>query len=165
MLDVLMAEMSAVAVVLLSLMTHAGVFGNVAFQFKVTADTLAPDTIEPRVLVEPAVIDEQPVPHVGVPPPVDCRLEANLMLPAVPFVLVPAVSTTLPPLLAPVPVPLPAVIETFPADAAAPELFCEETVTPTPIVASERPVLLPAASPKEAETRLTETLLLLVPIN
>lgn len=63
-----MLEISAVAEVLLSLMVQKGAEASVPEKFNVTDDTLLPLTIEPRISVDPAVIEAQPVPHVGVPP-------------------------------------------------------------------------------------------------
>lgn len=65
---VLMLDISATALVLLSLITQNGVLGSVWLQLSVIDETLDPLTIEPRTFVDPAVIDEHPVPHVGNPP-------------------------------------------------------------------------------------------------
>ena len=63
--------MSATAELLLSLIVQKGAvlnpFAPVA-KVSVTADTDELDTIEPRILVEPEVIEAQPVPHVGAVP-------------------------------------------------------------------------------------------------
>ena len=67
MADAVRLDMSATAAVLLSLNVHTGVYPRVDDQFTAADVTDDPVVIEPRASVEPDVMEEQPVPQVGVP--------------------------------------------------------------------------------------------------
>lgn len=65
--DEVSEEISATADVLLSLIVQTGVKPSVVEKLSAAEDTLELVTIEPRLSVDPDVIEAQPVPHVGVP--------------------------------------------------------------------------------------------------
>lgn len=61
------AEISAITAVELSLIVQTGVYERVVDQLIVADVKTVPVTIDPTESVDPELIDEQPVPHVGVP--------------------------------------------------------------------------------------------------
>lgn len=98
--DVEMLEISATAVVLLSLMTQNGTVDFVPLQFIVDELTLDPVTNEPLVSVELAVMELHPVPHVGaepnepMPPLTVSAVEPNgtlVPIPTFPRIIMPSV--------------------------------------------------------------------------